>query len=138
MEEREFNLLADRMLASIEDAIDGCGADVDLEVKPGGVLELEFDDGSKIIINRHSAAREIWVAARSGGYHFRPEGGRWIGTRDGEELMTAIARCMAEQSGRPVSGLRAWRRPVPCVRPPDSTVGRPCVALARRQAQKAL
>ncbi|MBK6401522.1 MAG: iron donor protein CyaY [Rhodocyclaceae bacterium] len=103
MEEREFNLLADRMLASIEDAIDGCGADVDLEVKPGGVLELEFDDGGKIIINRHSAAREIWVAARSGGYHFRPEGGRWIGTRDGEELMTAIARCMAEQSGRPVS-----------------------------------
>jgi CyaY protein len=103
MEEREFNLLADRLLASIEDAIDGCGADVDLEVKPGGVLELEFDDGGKIIINRHSAAREIWVAARSGGYHFRPEGGRWIGTRDGEELMTAIARCMAEQSGRPVS-----------------------------------
>ncbi|MBK7815891.1 MAG: iron donor protein CyaY [Rhodocyclaceae bacterium] len=103
MEEREFNLLADRMLASIEDAIDGCGADVDLEVKPGGVLELEFDDGGKIIINRHSAAREIWVAARSGGYHFRPEGGRWIGTRDGEELMMAIARCMAEQSGRPVS-----------------------------------
>ena len=103
MEEREFNLLADRMLASIEDAIDGCGADVDLEVKPGGVLELEFDDGGKIIINRHSAAREIWVAARSGGYHFRPERGRWIGTRDGEELMTAIARCMAEQSGRPVS-----------------------------------
>ena len=103
MEEREFNALADRMLGRIEDAIERCGADVDLEVKPGGVLELEFADGGKIIINRHSAAREIWVAARSGGYHFRPEGDRWLGTRDGEELMAAIARCMSEQAGTPVS-----------------------------------
>lgn len=103
MEEREFNVLADRMLGRVEDAIERCGVDVDFEVKPGGVLELEFDDGSKIIINRHSAAREIWLAARSGGYHFRPDGDRWVGTRDGEELMTAIARCMSEQAGTPIS-----------------------------------
>lgn len=103
MEEREFNASADQMLGRIEDAIERCGEDVDLEVKPGGVLELEFGDGSKIIINRHSAAREIWVAARSGGYHFRPEDDRWLGTRDGEELMAAIARCMSEQSGRTIS-----------------------------------
>jgi len=103
MEEREFNALADVTLRRIEDAIEACGADVDLEVKPGGVLELEFGDGSRIIINRHTAAREIWLAARSGGYHFRPEDGRWIGTRDSEELMAAIARCMSEQAGEEVS-----------------------------------
>jgi len=103
MEEREFNALADVTLRRIEDAIEACGADVDLEVKPGGVLELEFGDGSKIIINRHTAAREIWLAARSGGYHFRPEDGRWIGTRDSEDLMAAIARCMSEQAGEEVS-----------------------------------
>jgi CyaY protein len=102
MDEREFNALADAELRRIEDAIENCGADVDLEVKPGGVLELEFDDGSKIIINRHTAAREIWVAAKSGGYHFRPQDGGWVGTRDGEELMAAIARCMTEQAGEPV------------------------------------
>jgi CyaY protein len=102
MEEREFNALADAALRRIEDAIESCGADVDLEVKPGGVLEVEFEDGSKIIINRHTAAREIWLAARSGGYHFRPEAGRWVGTRDGEELMAAIARCMSEQAGEEV------------------------------------
>ncbi|HZV55675.1 MAG TPA: iron donor protein CyaY [Rhodocyclaceae bacterium] len=102
MEEREFNALADVTLRRIEDAIEACGADVDLEVKPGGVLELEFGDGSKIIINRHTAAREIWLAARSGGYHFRPEDGRWIGTRDSEDLMAAIARCMSEQAGETV------------------------------------
>jgi CyaY protein len=99
MDEREFNTLADATLRHIEDAIENCGADVDLEVKPGGVLELEFDDGSKIIINRHTTAREIWLAAKSGGYHFRPQDGRWVGTRDGEDLTAAIARCMTEQAG---------------------------------------
>jgi CyaY protein len=102
MDEREFNALADATLRRIEDAVEACGADVDLEVKPGGVIELEFADGSKIIINRHTAAREIWLAARLGGYHFRPQDGHWLGTRDGEELMAAIGRCMSEQAGMPI------------------------------------
>lgn len=102
MEDSEFNALADAELLRIEDAVERCGADLDLEVKAGGVLELEFADGSKIIINRHGAAREIWVAARSGGYHFRPEGGRWLAGRDGSELMAVLARCIGEQSGQTV------------------------------------
>lgn len=103
MDEREFNTMADAALRRIEDAVEQCGAEVDLEVKPGGVLELEFADGSKIIINRHTAAREIWVAAKSGGYHFRPQDGGWVGTRDGVELMAALARCMSEQAGQAIA-----------------------------------
>jgi CyaY protein len=103
VEEREFNALADAMLARIEAALDACDLDFDLETKPGGVLELEFDNGSKIIINRHTAAREIWVAAKSGGFHFRPEAERWLAARDGAELLATIARCMSEQSGEPVT-----------------------------------
>ncbi len=99
MEEREFNALADAMLGRIEEALDAAGGDLDFETRPGGVLEIQLADDSKIIVNRHTAAREIWVAARSGGYHFRPEGGRWLATRDGEELMAALARCIAEQGG---------------------------------------
>lgn len=102
MDEGRFNALADATLASLERALEACDADLDYEVKPGGVLELEFADGSKAIINRHSAAREIWLAARSGGFHFRPQGERWIGTRDGEELFAAIARVVFEQSGEHV------------------------------------
>jgi CyaY protein len=103
VEEREFNARADAMLARIETALETCDIDFDFETKPGGVLELEFDDGSKVIINRHTAAREIWVAAKSGGYHFKPVADRWVGTRDGEELLTAISRCMSEQSGERVT-----------------------------------
>lgn len=103
MEEREFNALADKMLARIEQALEGCEADIDFELKAGGVLEISCADNSKIIINRHTAAREIWVAARSGGFHFRHEHGDWLGTRDSEPLLAAISRCLSEQSGEDVS-----------------------------------
>ena len=43
------------------------GPSSDAEPKPGGSSEIEFENGSKMIINRHTAAREIWVAAKSGG-----------------------------------------------------------------------
>jgi CyaY protein len=103
MDEREFNALADAMLLKIEQTLEQCGADIDFELKAGGVLEIEVENGTKVIINRHTAAREIWVAAKSGGYHFKPEQGLWLGTRDGEELVKAIARCLSEQTGEPVT-----------------------------------
>ena len=101
-DEREFNDHADTMLASIEQALEKCSADLDFEIKPGGVIELEFENGSKIIVNRHTAAREIWVAAKSGGYHFKLDDsgrGRWLGTRDGIELLEALSRCISDQAG---------------------------------------
>ncbi len=107
MDEREFNGQADAMLAYIEQALESCSLDVDYELLPGGIIEIDFPGGGgKIVINRHAAAREIWVAARSGGFHFRCEDGqakRWVGTRDGVELMAALSRCMSEQSGERVA-----------------------------------
>ena len=107
MDEREFMTAADAELARIETALEVASesgvADFDFETKPGGVIEIEFDNGSKIILNRHAAAREIWLAAKSGGYHFRPEGGRWLGTRDGEDLLAALSRTLSEQAGVKVS-----------------------------------
>jgi CyaY protein len=66
------------------------------------VLEIEFADGSKLIINRHTAAREIWVAAKSGGFHFRHAGNRWHDTRDGTELYAALSRLVSAQSATAV------------------------------------
>lgn len=102
MEESEFNALAEKTLAAIEAGLENSGADLDFELGAGGVLEVEFADGSKMIINRHGAAREIWVAARSGGFHFRPDNGNWIDTRDGAELFAKLERLLAEQAGEPV------------------------------------
>jgi len=102
MEEREFEARASAVLETIERALEASGADLDFELKAGGIVEVEFDDGSKIIVNRHGAAREIWVAARSGGFHFRWDGGAWRDTRDGGELFAALSRLVSEQSGQPV------------------------------------
>ena len=102
MDDKEFSALADAALARIEAAFDACGADLDVEVKPGGVLEIEFADGSKIIINRHGVAREIWVAARSGGFHFRHQDGIWCDTRDGAELMAKLSALASRQTGEEI------------------------------------
>jgi len=99
MDERQFEALAGEALRSIERALDQSGVDVDVELKEGGVLELEFGNGSKIIVNRHGAAREIWVAARSGGFHFRWDGAVWRDTRDGAELFAALSKLVSAQSG---------------------------------------
>lgn len=103
MDESVFEALAETELARIEQAFDASGVDADIEAKGDGVLEIEFSDGSKIIVNRHAAAREIWVAARSGGFHFRYDGRRWLNTRDGGELYTALSRLASEQSGSTVA-----------------------------------
>ena len=100
--ESEFAALADRTLERLERALEASGVDADIEAKAGGVLELEFGDGSKMVINRHGAAREIWVAARSGGFHFRWDGATWRDTREGTELFAALSKLVSAQSGQPV------------------------------------
>jgi len=102
MEETEFAELAERTLVRIEASLEESGVDADVEMKPGGVIEIEYPDGSKMVINRHAAAREIWVAARSGGFHFRWEGGAWRDTREGTELFAALSKLVSAQSGQPV------------------------------------
>jgi CyaY protein len=117
MSEQDFLAHAEATLdaieAAIERAIDSAGLDAELE-RQGNVLTLSFDDGTKVIINSHSAAREIWVAAKSGGFHYRPDFGgggdadagtgavRWIDGRSGDELFGALSRLVSAQGGVPV------------------------------------
>jgi CyaY protein len=102
MNENDFNDAADKQLDAIVAAFDASGLDCEPELKAGGVLEIEFANGSRMIVNRHSIAREIWVAAKSGGFHFRLDNGRWVDTRSGEELFVALSRLAGEQSGEVV------------------------------------
>jgi CyaY protein len=97
MTEIEFNQAAATTLAHIEQALED--AELDFETPADGIIEVELDDGSKIIINRHGVAREIWVAARSGGFHFRPQDGGWVDTKDGATLYDKLAALIAAQGG---------------------------------------
>ena len=102
MTESEFEAIADAALAALERAFESGAPDADVQTKGSGVLEVEFEDGSKMVINRHGAAREIWVAARFGGFHFRHDGTAWRDTRDGTELFAAVSRLASQQAGAPV------------------------------------
>lgn len=103
MNDSEFNALADAALQQIESGLERSGVALDFARVGDGVLEIEFDDGGKIIVNRHEAAREIWLAARSGGFHYRWDGSCWRDTRGGAELMAALSRLVSEQVGETVS-----------------------------------
>ena len=101
MDESQFEAAAQAALDALERALEQ--TELDFELKPGGIVEIEFDDGSKIIVNRHAAAREIWVAARGGGFHFRWDRSAWRDTRSGEELFAALSEHASRQGGKPVS-----------------------------------
>ncbi len=103
MTESEFLRVADAMLSEIESRFERSAeeANVDLECsRSGNVLEIEFiDTDSKIIINTQAPMQEIWVAARSGGFHYRLSGQQWLNTRDGSELYAALSDLASLQAG---------------------------------------
>ncbi len=97
MTESEFHRAVDAALGRIESSLEALDRlDVDLE---GGVLGITCADGSRIIVNRQTPSREIWVAARSGGFHFSSREGAWRDTRSGEELFAALGRLIELQCG---------------------------------------
>jgi CyaY protein len=102
MNESEFDKKATDTLLTIEQAIEESGADIDFEAA-GGILTLEFANGTKIIVNKQGAARQIWVAAKSGGYHYGFIDGQWINDQGGGELMSELSQFIREQSGEDVT-----------------------------------
>jgi CyaY protein len=97
MNESEFHGAVDAVLARVEAALEREeDLDVDLE---SGILTVTCPDGSRIIVNRQTPNREIWVAARSGGFHFRFADGQWRDTRSADELFASLERVIRAQAG---------------------------------------
>jgi CyaY protein len=103
MTESEFMEIAEATLDQIEASLERAAEAGDLDIecsRTGNVLEIEFvDSGSKIIINSQAPMQEIWIAAKSGGFHYRRDGLQWINTRDGSELFAALSNIVSVQSG---------------------------------------
>ena len=96
MNESDFHRAVDAVLARIEAAVEASDVEADLE---SGILTLTCPDDTRIIVNRQTPNREIWVAARSGGFHFAHREGEWRDTRSGEELFASLARIVESQAG---------------------------------------
>jgi CyaY protein len=102
MSESEFLDLAEACLRKVEDQFEAAFENdvYDVECKrSGNVLEVEFvNNGSKIIINSQAPMQEMWMAARSGGFHYKYDGALWLNTRDGSEFFATLERVAAEQA----------------------------------------
>ena len=103
MTDLEYHAKTSAVLASIEARVDAWLQDdvVDIDTqRTGGLLEMSFPNGSKIIVNTQPPLHEIWLAARSGGFHYKFDGAAWRDTRDGRELFDALSACASEQAAQ--------------------------------------
>ena len=101
MTESEFLDRAERVLTAIERAIDATGADIEAS-RSGNVLTLELANGSKVVVNSQAPMQQLWVAGKSGAFHYAWADGTWRDTRDGSELFAALSRLVSAQGGEPV------------------------------------
>jgi CyaY protein len=98
MTESEFLQYSDDLFDYIEESIDTAGWDLDCEAS-GNVLTIEADSGEQIIVNRHAATQELWIAAKSGGYHFACQRGQWLSARDGSEFFAVLSQVLSAACG---------------------------------------
>jgi len=105
MTDSEYHRVASATLSSIEATVDRWLQDdvIDIDThRTGGLLELAFADGSKIVVNQQPPLHELWLATRGGGYHYRYIAGRWIDTRDGSDFFATLSQAASRQGGRPL------------------------------------
>ena len=105
MTDLEFLDRAEAALKAIELACDRINEDSDADVdnqRTGGMVTLAFANRSQIVVNLQKPLHEIWMAARSGGYHYKWDGLAWVDTKGQGELFAQLSRCASEQAGQPL------------------------------------
>lgn len=103
MTDAEYQRIAQATLAGIEATVDRWLQDDLIDIDPqrtGGLLELSFPGGSKIVINTQPPLQELWLATRGGGHHYRWTDGAWRDTKDGSEFFAVLSREASAQGGR--------------------------------------
>lgn len=97
----EYHAKTAAILACIEAAVDrfleNDVIDIDAH-RTGGLLELAFPNGSKIVLNTQPPLHELWMAARSGGFHYKHSNGAWL-DRGGREFFETLSASASEQAG---------------------------------------
>jgi len=100
MQDAEFHALVDTLFNSVEDELDAQELDLDID-SAGGILTIEFPNGTSVIVSRQIAGHQVWIAARSGGFHLSHENG-WLCKVTAEDFASLLSRVMTEQLGEKV------------------------------------
>lgn len=101
MTESQFLRSVEETLAQIETSLDAARVPADCSLT-GLVMNVELDDGSRIVINGQTPMRQLWLASRSGAMHFAHDGACWRDLRTGVEFFEALSRVVSEHLGREV------------------------------------
>lgn len=102
MTESEFIQYSDDLFGYIEETIEDHGWALDCEYG-GNVLTIASEDDEQVVVNRHVATQELWIAARSGGYHFALKDGQWRSARDGSEFFAMLNQVLTAVCGEEVT-----------------------------------
>ena len=102
MNDSQYHQLADELLIQLQDAIDELEFDLDYETA-GGIVEIMFPNGTKIIINKQAPLQQLWVATKFNGHHFEYIDGKWIDNRTGSELWALLNDAATKQAGEPIT-----------------------------------
>ena len=96
--EAEFGERVDDTFEAVELALDEVDSDLDYEAG-GGVLTVTFENGTTMVFSRQPPVRQLWLAARSGGFHyeFDAEAGDWRNTRDSSLFRPFVVEQMKTQ-----------------------------------------
>ena len=103
MTDLEYQNHAERALNAIEMACDRINDETDADIdnqRTGGMITLTFSNRSQIIINLQKPLQEIWMAAKSGGFHYKFADMQWTDTKDTSHFFESLSRCASEQSGQ--------------------------------------
>ena len=111
IDDKQFHQQGSQLLHSIELALEAADEeldlDLDLERQGGNVINIRFRDKSVIVINTQPPLHEIWVAAKSGGYHYRWAGTMnqplWLDTKTGRELLSDLSQFASAQAGKDIT-----------------------------------
>jgi CyaY protein len=110
MTDPEYMDRAEAALAAIERSCDRINDESDVDIdnqRVGGMITITFRNGSQLIVNLQKPLQEIWLAARSGGYHYRHDGRAWVDTKTGEEFFGNLSREATLQAGQPLQFIAA-------------------------------
>jgi len=106
MTDLEFLDRAESLLQALEARCDHLNEQSDVDIdnqRTGGMVTLTFANRSQIIVNLQKPLQEVWMAARSGGYHYRFVDGHWQDTKGQGEFFAALSRDASAQSGQALS-----------------------------------
>jgi len=95
MTDTEFMDRAEALLRAIESACDRMNDETDADIdnqRSGGMVTLTFADRSQIVVNLQKPLHEVWMAARTGGYHFKWLQGQWLDTKGQGDFFSRLSQ----------------------------------------------